>query len=83
MEFDPLSDWKLHLVETAKTQELGAAGAMQWIVSTDVGDIIGIFEGTGEEDREEYGGPDDKSNYGGPAKTALQDFWSAATFSHH
>ena len=38
-------------------------------MSTDADDIIGIFEGTGEEDREEYGGPDDKSNYGGRAKT--------------
>ena len=51
MEFVPLSDCELHLVETAKTKE-------QWIVSTDVGDMIGIFEGTGEEDQKEYGEPD-------------------------
>ena len=35
-------------------------------MSTDVDDITGIFEGTGEEDREEYGGPDDETTYGDP-----------------
>ena len=68
MEFVPLSDCKLHLVETARTKQLGAAGR-QWIVSTDVGDFIGIFEGTGEVDRKEYGEPDDQA-YGAPSDYA-------------
>jgi len=63
MEFVPLSDCELHLVETARTKQLGAAGR-QWIVSTDVGDMIGIFEGTGEEDQKEYGEPDDTTQCG-------------------